>query len=114
MSSSSNFTPGKGSAQAAGKLRRPPPGGVEREPVPRRSESAQLLVEKKDAIEDVTTDILKSGLPIMRAQQVQLSVAEQRGLEVSTKLVRAVFRQELLVVATRRELHLAVSRARIE
>ena len=44
---SSNFTPGKGSAQAAGKLRRPPPGGVEREPVPRRSESAQLLVEKK-------------------------------------------------------------------
>ena len=55
----------------------------------------QLQGEKKDAIEDITADILKSGQPIMRAQQVQLAVVDQRGLEVSTKLVRAIFRKEL-------------------
>jgi len=36
----------------------------------------QLLVDKKDAVQEVTTNFLKAGVPIIRAQQVQLAVEE--------------------------------------
>lgn len=55
----------------------------------------QLDEEKRDSIGEITADILKASKPIVRAQQVQLAVEEQRGIEVSTKLVRRVFRKEL-------------------
>ena len=60
-----------------------------------RRQQKQLLEEKLDAIEDITNDILKSGQPIVRAQQVQEAVADKRGMEVSDKLVRQTFRKEL-------------------
>ena len=60
-----------------------------------RRQLKQVLAEKKEAIAAVTTDILNTGTPIVRAQQVQLAVEANRGLEVSTKLVRFVFRKEL-------------------
>jgi len=60
-----------------------------------RRQLKQLQDEKKDAIEDVTISILSANIPIVRAQQVQLAVEEQRGLEVSMELVRHVFRKDL-------------------
>ena len=54
-----------------------------------------MLEDKKDAIFDVTSDILQSGQPIASSHQVKLAVEEQRGLEVSTKQVRHMFRKEL-------------------
>ena len=60
-----------------------------------RRQRRQLLEEKKDAIFDVTTDILQSGQPIASSHQVKLAVGEQRGLEVSTKQVRLVLHKEM-------------------
>ena len=70
---------------------------AEKEPEKRtaRLQRKELHEDKKLAIKDVTSSLLSAGLPIARAQQVQLAVEEQRGLEVSTKLVRQVFRKEL-------------------
>ena len=51
--------------------------------------------DKKDAIFEVTSKILETGQPIASSHQVKLAVEEQRGLEVSTKLVRVMFRKEL-------------------
>lgn len=60
-----------------------------------RHQRREILEEKKGAIVDVTAGILQRSQPIARAQQVQLAVEEQKGLEVSTQLVRQVFRKEL-------------------
>ena len=41
-----------------------------------RQQRKQFHDEKKDMIEEITTDILKTSKPIVRAQQVQLAVEE--------------------------------------
>ena len=60
-----------------------------------RRQQKQLLEDKKDAIFDITSDILLAGQPIASSHQVKLAVQEKRGLEVSTKQARLVFRKEL-------------------
>ena len=48
-----------------------------------------------EAIEVTTAELLQAGQPIVRAQQIQLAVAEKALLEVDTKLVRQVLRKDL-------------------
>ena len=56
----------------------------------------QLLEDKKDAVEEVTTNFLNANVPIVRAQQVQLAVEEQMGLEeICSCIYRPIFRSKI-------------------
>ena len=50
---------------------------------------------KKEAIEEVTKNMLASNKPIVRIQQIQAAVEEERGLEVPKKLVSEVKRKDM-------------------